>query len=87
MTTPSKRDTFEANMTAASLTKKLVVDEKGDPLEVIIPYQEFIDFIEEHGLDLTEEDEAGILEAEADIDAGNKEAFVSLDDLKKELGH
>jgi hypothetical protein len=72
-------------MTAASLPKKLVVDETGRPIEVIIPYQVFVDFIEEHGLDITEEDRQGILDAEKDIAEANAEAFISLEDLAKEL--
>ncbi|MFT5467624.1 MAG: hypothetical protein ACI8UO_002730 [Verrucomicrobiales bacterium] len=69
----------------ASLTRKLVVNEQGDPLEVIIPYQEFVDFIEIHGLDLSEDEKAEILEAEADIESGTKDAFVSLEKLEAEL--
>jgi hypothetical protein len=72
-------------MTAASLPKKLVVDETGRPIEVIIPYQVFVDFVEEHGLDITEEDRQGILDAEKDIAEANAEAFISLEDLIKEL--
>lgn len=70
---------------ASTLTKKLVVDEQGEPLEVIIPYDEFVDFIETHGLDLSPDDQAAIRQAEADIDAGDEDAFVSLEDLEAEL--
>jgi hypothetical protein len=42
------------------------MDEKGHPIEITLPYQVDIDFIEEHGLDITE---------------ANAEAFVSLEDL------
>ena len=48
----------------------------------MISYQVFIDFVEEQGPDLTEEDRQGILAAEKDIVEANAEAFVSLEDLR-----
>jgi PHD/YefM family antitoxin component YafN of YafNO toxin-antitoxin module len=61
--------------------KKIVVDEKGDPQEVIIPWEEFRQLEEALGLDLDTEAVAQLHEADADMRSGNREAFVSLDDL------
>jgi len=71
---------------AEALDKKIVVNSKGEPLEVIIPYGQFIDFIEAYGLDLDEEEKAGIRKAQVDIKAGNWGAFLSADEVKREIG-
>jgi hypothetical protein len=76
------------------LEKSLRFDRSGKPLEVVIPYEQFIDFIEEHGLSARNPDTEGpdaeeleaMLEAEADRAAGNHQAFISLADLKVKLG-
>ena len=73
-------------MTVASLEKKIVVDEKGKPLEVIIPYEQYVEFVETYGLDLSEEEKASLREAQADLAAGNKDAFVSMEEVRRELG-
>ena len=74
-------------MTAeAILQKSIRYDRSGKPLEVIIPYEEFVDFIETHGLDLTDEEKDSIREAKADREAGRMENFVALEDIEKELG-
>ncbi len=64
-----------------TIHKKIVVDEKGDPQEVIIPWEEFRQLEEALGLDLDTEEVAQLREADADMRSGNREAFVSLDDL------
>ena len=53
---------------------------------MIIPYDEFVDFIETHGLDLTDEEKDSIREAKADREAGRMDHFVALEDLERELG-
>jgi hypothetical protein len=74
-------------MTAeAILQRSLRYDRSGKPLEVVIPYEEFLDFIETHGLDLTDEEKSSVREAKADREAGRMENFVTLGDLEKELG-
>ena len=73
-------------MSAPALDKKIVVNEDGEPVEVIIPYDQFVDFMETYGLDMTEEEKEELREANADIDNGNKDAFMSLEEVKKELG-
>jgi hypothetical protein len=74
-------------MTADVILQKSVrYDRGGKPLEVVIPYEEFVDFIETNGLDLTDEEKESIREAKADRQAGRMENFVSLEELEKELG-
>jgi len=71
---------------AEALEKEILFDEDGTPSKVVIAYEKFIDFIEANGLDLSEEDKDGIREAEADLAAGNKDAFFSLEQVKREIG-
>jgi hypothetical protein len=74
-------------MTAEVILQKGVrYDRGGKPLEVVIPYEEFVDFIESNGLDLSAEEKDSIREAKADREAGRMDQFVSLEDLEKELG-
>ncbi len=74
-------------MTAEVILQKSVrYDRGGKPLEVVIPYEEFVDFIETNGLDLTDDEKESIREAKADRISGRMENFVSLEDLEKELG-
>lgn len=74
-------------MTAeAILQKSIRYDRGGKPLEVVIPYEDFMDLVETYGLDLTEEEKDSIREAKADREAGRSENFVKLDEVEKELG-
>jgi len=74
-------------MTAeAILEKNIRYDRGGKPLEVVISYQEFVEFVESYGLDLTLEERKSINEAEADRKAGRTENFVKMEDLEDELG-
>lgn len=74
-------------MTAeAILQNSIRYDRSGKPLEVIIPYADFVDFIETYGLDLTTEEKDSIREAKADREAGQMENFVALEEIEKELG-
>lgn len=61
-------------------------DKGGCPVEVVIPYETFIDFIESNGLDLSEEEKQSAQESNADIKAGRRENFVSVAEAKQELG-
>jgi hypothetical protein len=72
--------------TEAILQKSVRYDRGGKPLEVVIPYDEFVDFIETYGLDLSDEEKESIREAKADREEGRTENFVALEDLEKELG-
>ena len=74
-------------MTSEDILKKGVrYDRSGKPLEVVISYDEFIDFVETYGLDLTEEEKEAIHEAQADRKAGRDEKFVGMEEAKRELG-
>ncbi|MBX3740678.1 MAG: hypothetical protein KF712_06795 [Akkermansiaceae bacterium] len=74
-------------MTAEAILQKGVrYDRTGKPLEVVIPYEDFVDFIETYGLDLTPDEKASVNEAQADREAGRRENFVALEDLEKDLG-
>lgn len=64
----------------------IVYDKDVRPLEVTIPYEKFVEFIEAHGLDLTEEEREGLCQAEVDSKAKNQDAFVSMEEVKRELG-
>jgi hypothetical protein len=78
---------YSASMTAqAFLQKSIRYDRGGKPLEVVIPYEEFVDFIETYGLDLTDDEKDSIREAKADREAGRSGNFIALEDLEKQLG-
>jgi hypothetical protein len=72
--------------TEAILRKSVRYDRVGKPIEVVIPYEEFVDFVETYGLDLTDDEKESIAEAKADREAGRTENFVALEELEKELG-
>lgn len=74
-------------MTAEAILQKSVrYDRTGKPLEVVIPYEDFVDFIETYGLDLTADEKDSVSEAKADREAGRQENFIALEDLEKDLG-
>ena len=78
---------YPESMTADTILQKGVRhDRNGKPLEVVIPYEEFVDFVETYGLDLSEDEKDSVREAKADRKAGRMENFVALEDLEKELG-
>ena len=60
---------------------KIFVDEKGVPKEVLISWDEYQELVEALGLDLDEEAQKDLLEAKKDMEAGNWNAFVSIDEL------
>ena len=49
-----------------AIQKKIVVDEAGNPQEVIIPWAQFCELMEELGLDLDEEAATDLRSAQAD---------------------
>jgi hypothetical protein len=78
---------YPVGMTTEVLLEKSVrYDRGGNPVEVVIPYEQFIDFIEAYGLDLAEEEKISIREAQSDRKAGRHENFIGADDAKRELG-
>jgi hypothetical protein len=73
-------------MTAEAILRKSIrYDRGGKLLEVVIPFEEFVDFIETNRLDLSDEEKDCIREAKADREAGRTEDFVTLEELEKEL--
>lgn len=61
--------------------KKIVIDEHGEPSEVLIPWEEFQALEEMLGLDLDGEAVADLEQARKDRTAGRTDAYVDLDDL------
>ena len=66
-------------MSTSTIQKKFVVDENGEPVEVVIPYAQFLEWVETYGLDFSEQERADLKAAIADSQAGNREAFESLE--------
>ncbi len=64
-----------------AIHKKIVVDEEGNPQEVIISWSEFLKIEEALGLDLDEATVEQLKEADKDMKNGNKDADISLDQL------
>ena len=60
------------------INKKYIVDEKGNPKEVIIPLEDFRKIEELLGWDLDEEAVQQLREAKRDRERGNKEAYIDL---------
>ncbi|MEO0413734.1 MAG: hypothetical protein AAF226_02130 [Verrucomicrobiota bacterium] len=70
---------------AEALEKKIVFDSDGEPSQVVIPYDKFIEFIETYGLDLTPEELDSVREAQKDIEQGATDAFISHSEFRKSL--
>jgi PHD/YefM family antitoxin component YafN of YafNO toxin-antitoxin module len=63
------------------INKKYIVDEQGNPKEVIIPFDDFRKIEELLGWDLDEEAVQQLREAKRDRERGNKEAYRDLDSV------
>jgi hypothetical protein len=63
------------------INKKYIVDEQGNPKEVIIPFDDFRKIEELLGWDLDEEAVQQLHEARGDRERGNQEAYVDLDSI------
>ena len=72
--------------TEAILEKSIRYDRGGKPVEVVIPYEQFIEFIETYGLDLSDEEQGDLREAIADRKEGRDERFLSAAEAKRQLG-
>jgi hypothetical protein len=66
----------------SAIAKKIVVNEQGKPLEVIIAWDVYQDLAERMGWDLSTEERAEVHAAAADWRKGKRSAFVSLADVK-----
>ncbi len=73
------RRSYGAFVTA--LQKKIVVDERGQPLEVIIPWAQFCELSEALGLDLDDEAITDLREAKRAWESGDRTDFVPLSEL------
>ena len=65
----------------ASIPKKIVYDESGKPVEVILPWEVFQEIEEALGLDLEKEATEVLKEARKDRESGRKEAYIPLEDI------
>lgn len=63
------------------INKKYIVDEQGNPKEVIIPFDDFKKMEELLGWDLDEEAVQQLREAREDRERGNKAAYKDLDSI------
>ncbi|TLD41704.1 MAG: hypothetical protein JETT_2065 [Candidatus Jettenia ecosi] len=61
-----------------TLHKKIVLDEKGNPTEVIIPREEYKEIEELLGLDLDENAVEDLKQAKEDREKGIKDAYMEL---------
>jgi hypothetical protein len=63
------------------LQKKIVVNERGEPKEVNIPWKQFCEIAEALGFDLDEEARTNLRTARRDLHQGKPEAFVRISTL------
>ena len=63
------------------INKRYIVDEHGDPKEVVILLEDYRKIEELLGLDLDDEAVKQLREARRDRESGNKDAYVALDSI------
>ena len=61
-----------------AISKKIVVDDDGKPVEVIVPWGAFCEIAEAFGWDLDEEAKTDLRETRADLEAARNDAFIPL---------
>ena len=61
--------------------KKIVIDKRGNPTEVIIPWKEYKEIEELLGLDLDKKAIEDLKQAQKDREKGKKDAYVELDSI------
>ncbi len=64
-----------------TIHKKYIVDDRGQPTDVVVSYQEFLQIEELLGLDLDADAVADLTHARQDREAGKRDAYVALDEL------
>jgi hypothetical protein len=62
-----------------NISKRYIVDEKGNPKDVVIPVEEYRKIEELLGWDLDDDTVEHLRKAKKDRDRGDKEAYVDLD--------
>jgi hypothetical protein len=63
------------------INKRYIVDESGNPKEVVILLEDYRKIEELLGLDLDDKAVRQLLEARKDRESGNKDAYVDLDSI------
>jgi hypothetical protein len=64
-----------------NINKRYIVDERGNPKEVVILLEDYRKIEELLGLDLDDEAIKQLHEARKDRESGNKDAYVDLDSI------
>lgn len=64
-----------------NINKRYIVDERGNPKEVVILLEDYIKIEEMLGLDLNDETVIQLREAQKDRKSGNKDAYIDLDSI------
>lgn len=78
---PGTNNSKEPYLPIRRVHRKLVVDDKGMPTEVIIPWEEYKEIEELLGLDLNAAAHDDLKKARQDRESGNNTAFVDLDSI------
>ena len=68
-------------MSSAAIVKKVVINEQGTPIEVILSWKTFRQIAETLGWDLDEESKADLRATRRDLAKRNRKAFVPLSAL------
>ncbi|MFC1857663.1 hypothetical protein ACFL9U_06485 [Thermodesulfobacteriota bacterium] len=63
------------------INKRYIVDENGNPREVVIPLEDYRKIEELLGLDLDNETVKQLREARKDRESGNKDAYIELESI------
>jgi hypothetical protein len=64
-----------------NINKRYIVDERGNPTEVVILLEDYRKIEELLGLDLNDETVKQLREAQKDRKSGNKDAYIDLDSI------
>ena len=64
-----------------NINKRYIVDERGNPKEVVILLEDYRKIEELSGLDLDDEAVRQLRKARKDRESGNKDAYVNLDSI------
>ncbi len=64
-----------------AIHKKIVINEEGNPSEVIIPWDEYCEIEEKFGLDLNEKAREQLRKARKDRESGHRNAYIDLDKI------
>lgn len=68
-----------------TITHRKVTDEIGNPKEVVIPWEQFVELQEILGLDFSVEEEKELRAAKRDLEEKNWDAFCGTEEIRREL--